>query len=122
MAIVKDDILKDVCCLDRASRGAGYSLRYKPTKSKIAFICENAMDIIPLCSKKFFMRSYKHSKYNKGETFERLVYKHYHKKWHKDTIPFYQDGDIAINGISYQIKFVNATLTTEKQIITRLGL
>lgn len=54
--------------------------------------------------------------YNKGENFERAVTEFYGITWEKDYIPFYKAGDITIDGIEVQIKYQNATITTEKQL------
>ena len=54
-------------------------------------------------------------KYNKGERFERLVTERYTgKKWEKDSVPFWQAGDIELNGEQIQIKFEGAELTNER--------
>lgn len=54
--------------------------------------------------------------YNKGEMFEKIVTEYYGIKWEKDYIPFYKKGDITVNGQEVQIKFQNATITTENQL------
>lgn len=109
----KSEILPYILCLDSASRGAGYSLRYKPTNEQKILLLQNAK---VLCSADFFKNEVNKSIYNAGEIFEKLFTELNNQQWEKDKIPFYEAGDIEINGIAYQIKFNKATFTSEKQI------
>ena len=56
------------------------------------------------------------SKYNKGEIFEKLVTEYFGQTWEKDTVPFWVQGDININGKEVQIKLDTATLMNTKQV------
>ena len=100
--------------LDKASRGAGYSLRFCPTNAQKAFLITKGAQI--LCSKRLFETITKESKYNKGEIFEKMITEFYGQEWTKDNVPFTEDGDLTINGIAYQIKFEKATFTNEKTL------
>ncbi len=103
-----------VTCLDRASRGAGYALRFKPnTGDKMLLMTENAT---PLCSAKFFDELVATTKYNRGEIAEKLVTEYAGQTWVKDNVPFTMAGDIEWNGIAYQIKYEKATFTNEKAL------
>lgn len=103
-----------VTCLDKASRGQGYSLRFKPNfDQKLLLMSEN---VTPLCSKKFFEEQVATSKYNRGEIAEKLITEYAGQTWEKDTEKFNTAGDIIWNGISYQIKFEKATFTNEKTL------
>ena len=104
-----------VAKLDKASRGAGYSLRFAPTVAEKRSLLSNYR-ALPICSADFFKSICDGSKYNKGEVFESLIYKEDGQEWHKDTVPFTADGDITIGGVKYQIKFEKATFTNEKQL------
>ena len=54
-------------------------------------------------------------KYNKGELFEKVITeKLTGEKWEKDSLPFYEGGDIVLNGENIQIKLNGAELTNEK--------
>lgn len=108
------DLMPYILKLDKASRGAGYSLRFCPNKNQKAFLLSKSA--YPLCSKDFFETSVKESKYNKGEIFEKMVTEFYGQTWEKDNIPFTEDGDLTVNGIAYQIKFEKATFTNEKTL------
>ena len=55
-------------------------------------------------------------KYNKGEIFEKLVTEYFGQERKKDTVPFYVDGDINVNGKKIQIKLDSATLMNTKQL------
>lgn len=55
------------------------------------------------------------SKHNKGENFERIVTeKMCGEQWEKDSIPYYQAGDIIYKGKPIQVKFDGAELTNAK--------
>ena len=108
------EVMPYILKLDKASRGAGYSLRFCPTKEQKAFLLTKGAKV--LCSKEFFEISVKESKYNKGEIFEKMVTEFYKQKWTKDNVPFTEDGDLTVNGIAYQIKFEKATFTNEKTL------
>lgn len=56
------------------------------------------------------------SRKNKGEAFEQWVTENAGQEWHKDSVPYYIDGDITINGTKYQIKFESASLANENTI------
>ena len=113
MATTGADYMPIVCTLDRASRGAGYALRFCPTNTQKLALMAGAQ---VLCSEKFFTESVAESKYNKGEIFEKMVTEYFGQVWEKDNVPFTKGGDIEVNGIAYQIKFQAATFCNEKSI------
>ena len=113
MATTTSEVLPLVCKLDKASRGAGYALRFKPTNDQKIFLLAGAA---PLCSEKYFDELVAESKYNNGEIFEKLVTEHYRQTWVKDNVPFTNAGDIEIDGIPYQIKYQKATFCNEKSL------
>lgn len=108
------DLVDRVTTLDKASRGAGYSLRFKPTKNQKVLLM--ASESKCLCSEKFFNDLVLTTKYNRGEIFEKLITEFFGQEWEKDNIPFTEAGDIEVNGIAYQIKFEKATFTNEKAL------
>lgn len=113
MAITDASVMPFVTCLDKASRGAGYALRFCPNaQQKLALMPMATL----LCSKRFFEDAVAACKYNKGEIFEKMVTEHFGQVWEKDNVPFTEDGDITIDGIAYQIKFQKATFCNEKSI------
>ncbi len=101
--------------LDKASRGAGYSLRFKPNNSEKLDLLSNAERTIVLCSAEMFKQLVAESEYNKGEVIEKLVTEYFGQTWVKDNVPFTEDGDLTVNGIAYQIKFEKATFINEQQ-------
>lgn len=114
MVIIGNDFFNNGVKLDKASRGAGYSIRFKPNKSdKINLLTKGAK---VLCSVEYFEELVKNSKYNKGEIIEKLVTEYYGQEWEKDNVPFTDDGDLTVNSVAYQIKFERATFINEKQI------
>lgn len=113
VATTNGSYIETVCKLDKASRGAGYSLRFKPTKAQKEVLMTKASI---LCSEKFFKEEFDKTAYNRGETFERLVTEAYGQRWEKDSIPFTEAGDLEVDGKAYQIKFQGATFCTEKSL------
>ena len=112
-AFVSSSFLSSILTLDRASRGAGCSLRFCPTNDiKVALLPYSEV----LCSEKFFNEQIEASIYNKGEIFEKLVTESFGQEWTKDNVPFYEGADITANGIAYQIKFEKATFANEKSL------
>lgn len=61
------------------------------------------------------------SRKNKGEAFEQWVTENAGQEWHKDSIPYYKDGDITIGNTKYQIKFESASLANENTIAKALA-
>ena len=113
MAITDKSVMPFICKLDKASRGAGYALRFCPTNDqKVALMAGASI----LCSEEYFNALVKESKYNMGEIFEKLVTEHFGQVWEKDNVPFTKDGDITVDGVAYQIKFQKATFCNEKSI------
>ena len=113
MAITNATVMPFVTCLDKASRGAGYALRFCPNAQQKLFLMTSAK---VLCSAKFFNEQVANSKYNKGEIFEKLVTEHFGQVWEKDNVPFTEAGDIEVDGIAYQIKYQKATFCNEKSL------
>ena len=111
------EVLPFILTLDKASRGQGYALRFKPTVSqKLILLTKNAR---LLCSKEFFEETVQNSKYNKGEIFEKMVTEYFGEEWEKDNLPFTDGGDLPVNGFSYQLKYEKATSTNEKILSRR---
>jgi len=113
--VVTADELDYVTKLDKASRGAGYSLRFKPNKAQKNYLKSLGAEI--LCSEKFFRELKAMSKYNLGELFEKLETERVGQTWVKDNVPFTEDGDLTVNGVAYQLKFEKATFITEAQMM-----
>lgn len=114
VSFAQSDILPYVCTLDRASRGYGMAVRFKPNKAQKELLKMQKSFI--LCSEEAFNFSVSMSKYNKGEIFEKKIAAYFGQEWVKDNVPFTQDGDITVNGIAYQIKFQAATFCNEKSL------
>ena len=113
MAKTNADMMPYICKLDKASRGAGYALRFCPkTEQKVMLLPYAEV----LCSAEYFKAVKAECGYNKGETFEKLVTEYYGQTWVKDNVPFTKDGDLTVDGIAYQIKFDRATFCNEKSL------
>jgi hypothetical protein len=102
--------------LDKASRGAGYSLRFKPDKAQKALLLSYGAQA--LCSAEYFEEVVADSKYNRGEVFEKMVTEQmFGQVWEKDNVPYTDGGDIEeVDGTAYQVKFEKATFTNEKSM------
>lgn len=110
-----DNMLPYIMKLDKASRGQGYSLRFKPDKAQKALLLAEGATAI--CSAEFFEECVANSKYNKGEIFEKMVTEQiFGQIWEKDNVPYTDAGDVEDKGIAYQIKFEKATFTNEKSM------
>lgn len=105
--------------LDHASRGAGQSIRFKPSeKEKEAMILSGLAELI--CSEEYFKELVESSKYNKGEIFEKIITERAGQEWQKDNVPFYEGADLTVDGVAYSIKFQKATICTESTL-DRIG-
>ena len=97
-AIKLDEIMPRLLKEDTASRGAGSLLRlsinkcYKEQLIRKGAICFGSQDVLNT------------EKYNKGEIFEKIITEYYNQTWEKDTVPFWEDGDITVDGEKIQIK------------------
>ena len=113
-AIECDRMVVSYLTLDKASRGAGYSLRFKPTiAQKKAMLADGAYMV---CSSEYFGGLVAETKYNRGEIFEKIITERNGQEWVKDNVPFTKAGDLMVNEISYQIKFEKATYCNEKSL------
>ena len=118
--ITESDVLPYILKLDKASRGAGYALRFCPTMEQKIFLLSKGAEVI--CSKAYFDTLVSESKYNNGEIFEKLITEKFGQEWTKDNVPFTEAGDIEVNGIAYQIKFQKATFTNEKSLARMMNM
>lgn len=107
------EVLPYILKLDKASRGAGEALRFKPTNEQKILLLSMGADLI--CSKAFFENTYSGCKYNRGEVFEKLVTEKAGQEWKKDNVSFTVGPDLATKEGDFQIKFEKATFLNEKQ-------
>ena len=108
------DILPYVLKLDKASRGAGYSIRFKPNNAQKLMLIAKGAEVV--CTEEYFNEVVKTCKYNNGEVFEKMETEKVGQVWEKDNVPFTIDGDLTVDGIAYQIKYQGATFTNEKTL------
>ena len=101
--------------VEEASRNQGENLRLRLKKAHK----EQLLKKNPICLGSADCLN--DSKYNKGEIFEKLVTEYYGQEWKKDTVPFWVQGDINLNGEEVQIKLDSATLMNTKQIAKLKG-
>lgn len=112
--MIPDELLK----LDRASsKRGGYAKIRVRLDSKAKLMLKNRA----ICLGKAEMMDYNDS-YNKGEHFERLITEQLTgNAWSKDSRPFWEAGDIELNGEQVQVKLDNAELTNERTLTKRLA-
>jgi len=96
--------------LEKASRNQGSNLRLR----------FNTLDKLDLINKGAFVIGDKDivndEKYNKGEKFEKIITEMYGQTWNKDHVPWWEDGDITVDGEKIQIKYEDASVMTEKHM------
>lgn len=107
------EVLPYVLKLDKASRGAGYSIRFCPTNEQKLFLIAKGAEVVGSAE---WFKAENENEYNKGENFERIITEKVGQKWEKDNVPFTIDGDLTVNGTAYQIKYQGATFTNEKTL------
>ena len=117
---VTAEVLPYILKLDKASRGAGYALRFCPTAEQKIFLLSKGAEVI--CSSEYFKTEVASSIYNNGEIFEKLVTEKFGQVWEKDNLPYTEGGDIEIDGVAYQIKFQKATFTNEKSLAHMMSM
>lgn len=113
------ELLKYICCLDRASskNGGTFQLKYKPNKAQVSTIITSAKEIKEICSVNFLENEYKNGKHNRGQIFEELSAKVFDgKQVEKKNAKFTECGDITIKEKHFQVKFLKATFTDERTI------
>lgn len=112
---VNADKLQALTKLDKASRGAGMAVRFKPTnKDKFTLVNMGARVV---CSKVYFDELVASCKYNKGECAEMLITEQvFGQTWVKDSVPFTVDGDINADGVKWQHKHEGATFCNERTL------
>jgi hypothetical protein len=108
------EVLPYVLKLDKASRGAGYSIRFCPTNAQKLFLIAKGAEVV--CSEKYFLEEVANTQYNRGEIFEKMETEKVGQTWKKDSVPFTIDGDLTVDGVAYQIKYQGATFTNEKTL------
>jgi hypothetical protein len=96
--------------IEKASRNQGDNLRLRLKKDHRKSLAKKA---ICLGSDSLLTAD---NRYNKGENFEKIVTEYYGQEWEKDTVPFWVQGDINIDGMEVQIKLDSATLMNTKQL------
>lgn len=107
-------VFENIIREEQSSRNQGKALRLRLKKNDKIFLVNNA---IAICTKEQFNKELSNSKYNRGEIFEKLIFSRYGMEWHKDNVKYTVAGDVIINNIHYQIKYQNATITTEKTLL-----
>ena len=88
--------------ISKGSRNSGACLRYRQTKK--------AVNTLKAAASYIFQA-------NRGKAFEKLVTEYFGQIWEDDHIPFWEDGDITLNGQAYQIKYDGCNFCNEKQLL-----
>lgn len=109
-----NEVLPYILKLDKASRGAGLALRFKPTNAQKMLLIAKGAEVVG--SAEWFKNEVDSNNYNIGENFERIITERNGQTWKKDSVPFTIDGDLTVDGVAYQIKYQGATFTNEKTL------
>lgn len=109
-----NEVLPYILKLDKASRGAGLALRFKPTNAQKMLLIAKGAEVVG--SAEWFKDEVESNNYNIGENFERIITERNGQTWKKDSVPFTIDGDLTVDEVAYQIKYQGATFTNEKTL------
>jgi len=113
------EILPYITCLDHASgkNGGTVSLKYKPNKAQISVIIQSAIEIRPICTVEFLENEFRSTKFNRGQIFENLVASTFlGKQVEAKNAKFTDCGDVIVDKIHYQVKYLKATFTDERTL------
>ncbi len=104
--------LANLAKLDKASRGQGMSIRFRPTNAEKRELVNNGAQFI--MSTSAFIALFESHKYNRGETAEKIVTEQlFGQTWEKDSVPFNEGADIYTDTMAYQHKHEGATFCNE---------
>lgn len=112
-------ILPYISCLDCASskNGGTIQLKYKPNRHQISVIIESAEEIRAICSENFLENEFRSTKFNRGQIFEKLVAETFGGyQVENKSAKFTDCGDIIVDTIHYQVKYLKATFTDERTL------
>ena len=113
------DVVGSVLQLDKASRGAGYSIRYKATKADMALLRRLGLKVEYICTVEYLeaVAPTLGKRPNRGDAFEKLVAEKHGIEWvSSGNAKFEEAPDLIIDGIEYQVKYKMATFTNEKSL------
>ena len=107
--------LANMVKLDKASRGNGHSIRFRPTNTEKRALVQNGAKRI--MSTQAFNALFESHKYNRGETAEMIITEQlFGQTWEKDSVPFNEGADIYTDTNAYQHKHEGATFCNELQL------
>ena len=110
-------ITADMVALDRESSQNGHAtkLRFRlSNRQKVALIEAGAEEVGDIADILALQK-------NKGNAVECWATRRYMgEEWSKDSIPYYVQGDIRVNGEEVQVKYENASLTNVKVMAAAL--
>jgi hypothetical protein len=119
-AIVEPAMLADnltfITASTKTDKDNSRVLRFLFSRDVKKYVKENGIE---LCSKDYFLaiaKSICKTGSNQGDAFEKLVTEYYGQEWHRNNNEFWEKGDIAINGVEYQIKTHKASLISDKTL------
>ena len=96
---------------ESTSHGDALKLRFAPSKNeKYVMIHTMGAEVVGTVEEVLTGRK------NKGEAWEKYLTENAGQKRKKDSVPYYLDGDLTVNGTKYQIKFESASFANENTI------
>lgn len=110
--------------VDKASgkNGGTYSLKYRPNGKQWAMVTAEAEEVKAICTVEYLENLKANSRKNRGQLFEELVAQAFGGELEtKSNLKFTEGGDMNLNGVAYQIKYIKATFTDEKTLMNLRG-
>ena len=118
-ALVKNVNVKTLMKLSKLEKassknGGGYALKYNMNKALWDMVTMLADTVEVVCSVDYLEELNKNSKKNRGYIFEELTANLFGAVLdEKPNTSFRDGGDWYLNGVAYQVKYMNATYTNE---------
>lgn len=110
--------------VDKASskNGGTYSLKYRPNGKQWAMITAQAEEVKAICSIDYLETLKANSRKNRGQLFEELVAHAFGGELEtRSNLKFTEAGDMNLNGVAYQVKYIKATFVDERTLMNLRG-
>ena len=96
---------------ESSSHGGAEKLRFRPSKND-KMVMKNLLGAKAIGTVEEILSGRK----NKGEAWEKYQTEKAGQEWVKDSVPYYLDGDLTVDGIKYQLKFEDASFANVETI------
>lgn len=113
---ITEDLLYYLTEVDVTSGEKNKRLRFRPNDVQWYNICCASTTSFQLCTEAYLKQVMKKLHKNAGEAFEIILSEYLKGEQTEKNLSFDLGGDIIIDGVHWQAKFYNATVTAEKKI------